>query len=356
MLLGRVGPVDVVICDLRMEGMGGLEFIHRAAQLRLIGAVVLSSGLSSEMRRALARLSARLGVSFLGDVGKPLHLETLRDMLARVRPRSAALLALPAASGSDISVAEVRRGLANHEFEACYLPRCDLGNGEIRGVDVVAQWNHPREGVLAPNRFMPLMAQGGLLDELLATLLEQGLALQRQLLDRGRMLRMSFSLELVQLEVRGLTRRIRSLMQLHRSAGQGIGFVLALGPSSQCSALHMENLIGLHLLGCGLCLGEFGAEGGSLQWLCRLPFNEIKLSRQFMGELEHQPRHRAVIRSSLALAGSLGLRLTVTGVDSAEQHLILMDLGCSTGQGSHFAPLLVREALVRRIGRKLRDP
>lgn len=347
-LLERVGPVDVAVCDVRMEGMDGLEFVHRAARAGLIGGVIVSSGLQAEVRRAMNQLAGSLGVNFLGDVGKPLHLDSMR--LALDRARKPAMLSLPAPlQAPGVSEADIRRALSRKAFIAHYLPRCDLGNGEIRGVDVIPQWQHPQFGTLAQNRFISQVRHCDLLDDLLVVLLEQGLELQRVLISRGQVLRMSFGLRLEQLGSRDLTRRIKSLMQLHRSVGQGIGFELIFDEPCEPAVTHLESLIRLRLLGCGLGLGEFGARAGSLQRLCQFPFNEVRTSAQFMHELENQPRHRAVLRGCVGMARGLGLGITVAGVESAEQHLLLMDMGCTLGQGRYLAPLLNREELLRRL-------
>lgn len=347
-LLERIGPVDVAVCDVRMEGMDGLEFVHRAAQAGLIGAVIVSSGLQAEVRRAMTQMVGGLGVSFLGDVGKPLHLHSMRQALDRAR--KPLVLSLPAPLPEPgVSDADIRCGLSGKEFIAYYLPRCDLGNGEIRGVDVIPQWQHPHLGTLARNRFMSQVQRYNLLDDLLVVLLEQGLELQHELISRGQVLRMSFGLHLEQLGGRGLTRRIKTLMQHHRSVGQGIGFELIFNEPGEPAVIQLESLIRLRLLGCGLGLGEFGSRAGSLQRLCQLPFNEVRTSARFMHDLEHLPRHRAVLRGCVGIAGRLGLGITVSGVESAEQHLLLMDMGCTLGQGHYLAPLLNREELLRHL-------
>lgn len=347
-LLERTGPVDVVVCDVRMDGMDGLEFIHRAAGGRLFGGVIISSGLRAEVRHAITQLVNRLDMAFLGDVGKPLHLGAMRDALGRVASRAAPALAAPDAI-IEPDEADIRRGLSHKEFIAHYLPRCDVASGEIKGVDVLAGWNHPLHGLLTGPQFMAQVQRCGLLDDLLVLLLEQGLTLHRSLLLQGHDLRMSFPLAVTQLDDRGLTRRIKSLMQFHRSGGQGIAFELSVCDGQAPSAMQLENLIRLRMLGCSLGLANFGTADASFERLCQLPFSEVRLSSLFVSELEQLPRQRAVIRSSLTLTQNLGIAVTVTGVERAGQHLLLMDMGCTLGQGSYFSPVLDRDELLRRL-------
>ncbi|WP_338110822.1 MULTISPECIES: EAL domain-containing protein [Pseudomonas] len=91
------------------------------------------------------------------------------------------------------------------------------------------------------------------------------------------------------------------------------------------------------MMGCNLAIDDFGAGYSSLQRLCELPFNQIKLDGHFARELMSQPRCRAVVRASLALAQSLDMSLVIEGIETQNQLLMLLEMKCSFGQGYWYA-------------------
>lgn len=183
-ILQEAGPVDVVLCDLQMEGMDGLEFIQRAGATGQLGAIIISSYLPFDVRRTVRQMGALLGLHMLGDIGKPLQAETLRQLLEDYLSRQPAVLS----SLTDMELAneeQVRRALLDEQLEPYYQPKFDLKTGEVLGVEVLARWNHPFKGLLSPATFLPTVEHCGLMDELLFSLMLQALSLQRQVRSRG---------------------------------------------------------------------------------------------------------------------------------------------------------------------------
>lgn len=98
----------------------------------------------------------------------------------------------------------------------------------------------------------------------------------------------------------------------------------------------MTSMLGLRLLGCDLSMDDFGVGYSSLERLCQLPFNEIKLDASFIRDFKHK-RPVAAIRSVLWLARALNMQVVAEGIESLEQLRCLQSLGCQLGQGYFYA-------------------
>jgi EAL domain-containing protein (putative c-di-GMP-specific phosphodiesterase class I) len=334
-LLQQVGAVDITLCDLQMNGMDGLEFLQQASHSNLVGAIIISSSMSSDLRCSVQKIVSLLGLQLLGDAGKPLRPETLAPLLEKYsastyKPLSRAPeLDLPDSQ-------EVVQALHDHQIKAYYQPKINLHTGEIYGVEVLARWLHPIKGVLSPAIFMPTLERCGLMDKLLFDQLNQALALQKQVREKSIALNFAFNLQTSQLAGGQLTQRVKSILDQFDLPGSGLTFELTEGGLLEASAASLETLVRLRMMGCQLSIDDFGAGYSSMQRLCQLPFNEIKLDTEFVRTLQEQ-RCQTIISSILTLGDSLGMSGVVEGIETLEQRDKLLAMGCSRGQGFFYA-------------------
>ncbi|SFB39557.1 EAL domain, c-di-GMP-specific phosphodiesterase class I (or its enzymatically inactive variant) [Pseudomonas simiae] len=334
--LQRVGPVDIVVCDLRMEGIDGLEFLHRVARAGLVGTVILSSTLAKDMREAARQLVKLLGLPLLGDLEKPLRGEALSELLLkhlsdpRIGPTSFKSLEVAQTS-------EVRSAMSRQQMETYFQPKVNLLNGDVIGVEALTRWNHPTQGVVLPAVFMPAIESCGLLNELLFSQIKHGMALAREASNRGYVLNIAFNLEPVQLSNPELVSIIRGILCSFGLPASILTFELTESGLLEASATCLESLLRLRMMGCRLSIDDFGVGFSSLQRLCQLPFNEIKLDREFLRGLGHDPRSTAVIKCTLELGRALGMSVVIEGIEKQEQYQQLLELGCVQGQGYFFA-------------------
>ncbi|AZD87473.1 diguanylate cyclase/phosphodiesterase [Pseudomonas chlororaphis subsp. aureofaciens] len=350
-LLDEVGPVDIALCDLRMEGMDGLEFLQRVGDTRQVGSVILCSSLSADVRRSVRQIISLLGLEFLGDVGKPLCMEALGALLKK-RLHAPATRRSPPPVPEVVQEDEIRRALQAGQLQPYYQPKFDLRTGQVRGVEVLARWEHPCKGVLSPAAFMPLLERGGLLDELLFEQMEQALSLQRQVRRQGHALNMAFNLQAAQLANDELAPRIKALLKRHTTLGAGLTFELTESGLLQAPQTSIKNLVRLRMMGCCLAIDDFGAGFSSLQRLCVLPFTEIKLDAEFVRALRHEPRCQAAIASTLALGRALDMSVVIEGIETEEQRQQLLRLGCTTGQGYLCARPMSGRQLLHWLGQQ----
>ncbi|WP_324708634.1 EAL domain-containing response regulator [Pseudomonas fragi] len=354
-LLQQVGAVDIAVCDLQMEGVDGLAFLRRAGQSGQIGAVLLSSALSADLRRAAQQVIALLGLQLLGDVGKPLPAKELQALLDKYRG-SCIRATSPDAVVQPACEDEVRQALALQQLQAWYQPKFNLRSGEVCGVEVLCRWMHPSKGVLPPALFIPVLERCGLMDELLFAQLDQALSLQEQARIQGYPLNMAFNLQTSQLVNSQLTYTLKGILARHGTPGSRLTFELTENGLLQAPAASLENLVRLRMMGCRLSLDDFGAGFSSLQRLCQLPFNEIKLDGEFVRNLEHEPRCAAVIASTLALGNSLGMAVVVEGIETLDQLQRLLAMGFVEGQGYWFARPMSGQGLLHWLQQRETNP
>ncbi|QIH08275.1 MULTISPECIES: EAL domain-containing protein [unclassified Pseudomonas] len=232
-----------------------------------------------------------------------------------------------------LTVDEVRRGLHRREFQAYVQPKFNLRSHQVPCVEVLARWHHPLRGLLGPATFLPLMGHGWLLDELLCSLLDQGLACQLELHRQGREMGFAFNLSLHQLVDEGLVDRLEARLQAHPLSLSAVTLEITEDAGTHILPVVTQRILRLKRLGVRLSMDDFGTGHSSLWRLCQLPFDEIKLAGEFTRQLTTPGRAQAIVGHARTLAEELGMELIVEGIETRAQRSILMGLGVRFGQG-----------------------
>ena len=227
----------------------------------------------------------------------------------------------------------IRYGLEHGQFIPYFEPQIDLLSGEIIGFEVLARWDHPLKGIIAPDQFIAIAEEHGLIGRLSEQVM---LAAFRSAVNWDPKIKLSVNISPTQLSDSWLAQRIVRL--LTESGFPAERLVVEITESSLFSDLELARAIvtGLKNQGIRLALDDFGTGFSSLSHLRALPFDVIKIDRTFVAQLENDRESVAIVRAIATLADALGVPVTAEGIEDARTHRTLAGFGCSVGQGWYF--------------------
>jgi diguanylate cyclase (GGDEF)-like protein len=235
--------------------------------------------------------------------------------------------------------ADLEQAIADHQFELLYEPIINLVTGTIAGVEALARWRHPTRGLLDPIDFIPLAESTGAIIPLGRWILNQACreagpwATQRP---DGSARFMSVNLSAVQVTDPSFPGSVSAAL-----AATGLTPSQLVLEMTETTRLDQEaaaaTLRELRTLGTRLAIDDFGTGYASLSQLSRIPFDMLKIDQSFVAALAPGSRAESLITGILDLARRLGVSVVAEGIEDADQLRQLRDLGCTMGQGFHFA-------------------
>src|ERR1700761_6666564 len=170
-ILNEKGRVDLLICDLDMGQMDGMELIRNIGASDSVGAVIVLSGHERSILDTVAKMAHAYGVKLLGAIDKPLTLDRLQNILDLP-----SLSVASTTAGHQFSIEEIRQGIRQAQFEPFFQPKVILSNGLVVGAEALARWRHPEKGVIGPNAFIPPLEQAGEIEELTFLMLKRAVS------------------------------------------------------------------------------------------------------------------------------------------------------------------------------------
>lgn len=333
-LLDTAGAVDIIICDLDMPEMDGIEFMRHLAQKDLAPSVIISSALESSLLSSVSKMAKENGIRLLGVIEKPIRLELLRSLLCKHTTVVPKPVGTPAQS---FSLDEVLAGISHHQFEPFFQPKVALQDGRLLGAEALARWRHPVHGVVAPYAFIPLLEQHAKIDELTMLMLEQSAQACHQWHLQGHDLSVAVNLSLVSLNNTGLVEDILNILKRADLSPRHMILEITETSAMTEAAAALEILTRLRMRGFGLSIDDYGTGFSSLKQLTRLPFTELKIDQIFVTGCASVPSNQAIIESSVGMASHLNLKTVAEGIETEADWAFLQTTACDIAQGYFIA-------------------
>jgi EAL domain-containing protein (putative c-di-GMP-specific phosphodiesterase class I) len=330
-------PIDIVVSDLSMPGMDGLEFVRRLSEDCDPVSLILTSALDRTLLASVANMARAYGVNLLGVIDKPPSAVKLTPLVAKhsaVRAGS-----MTPATTTGFSAEAVAGAWKRDEFEPWFEPIADLRTGAIVGMTAVPRWRNPGLGILLPEAFLPSLKARGLADNLGWLMLQKSMAECRRWREAGHKLDVTVSLAFDSLTAPELPASVEEmLVAQHLDAGS---VVLAVGEDVLRADVPrtLENLARLRVKGFGLLLDDFGSSWMVLEHLALIAFTHLKIKGDFVNG-EHGESDLAGIAVGLELATQLRIPAIAGGVVSQDKWTLVRDWDCRFAQGPFIsAPL-----------------
>lgn len=232
---------------------------------------------------------------------------------------------------------DLRHALEGRQIELYYQPKINAQRNRMTGVEALVRWNHPRLGLLPPDRFIGLAERHGLMSGLGGWILNEACAQVAAWAAAGVYLRVSINLSAVQLRDPTLVDKVEEALRRHEILGSQLLCEITESVAMMNAQVTQSTFEKLAQLGVFLSIDDFGTGYSTMNQLSELRSHQLKIDRSFVQDLESKEGTRVIVEAMINLAHSLGLTLVAEGVETAGQRDILLRLGCDELQGFFYA-------------------
>ena len=244
-------------------------------------------------------------------------------------------------------IADLNEGIRQNQLLLHYQPRLDLRSQRVVGFEALLRWQHPRLGLLLPEHFLAQAELSETIHPLTDRVLELAIAQLQAWQDAGYGCSVSVNLSVRNLIDDRCLQTLQRLLALHTVDPAHLELEItetALMHDTEQVALRLDRIAAL---GVRISVDDYGTGYSSLGYLHRLPIHALKIDRLFVSDMCQGEHDAIIVRSTIALAHSLGLEVVAEGVEDAATESLLQSMGCDQVQGFHLSPPLPPDQLGR---------
>jgi len=248
---------------------------------------------------------------------------------------------------------DLRHAIARDELLLHFQPIIDIASGQLAGMEALLRWQHPKQGLIAPLKFISLAEETGLIGAIGEWVLQTSCAQVKAWQAQGYAVpRLSINLSAKQFRQKTLAHAIARILQETGVAAADIELEMTESLLMENSDEVAENLKQIGDIGLGIAIDDFGTGYSSLSYLKRFTISTLKIDRSFVMDIASDPDDAAIVTAIIALAHSLQMKVIAEGVEDAAQLAFLKQHGCDQYQGTHFSPALSATEMILKLQRR----
>lgn len=353
MLLKEIGPRISSVVNNRpciTARLGGDEFAIFIPDVQAGDSEAYASNLLKALRNPfktdnmMLEIGASIGVAIYPGDGRDSHqlLRSADVAMYEAKRRGCGYVLYTAAMDKHsperlASMVELSESIRQGQMLLHYQPKIDLNNNQVAGFEALVRWQHPKLGLLYPDRFIPMAEVGEAIHLLSVAVLDDTLKQQSIWLQQGKAYTVAVNLSARNLIDDRLLNALHVLLNKYRTPANLLELEITETALMQDPEGAIELLKKIAELGVTLSIDDYGTGYSSLNYLRRLPINTLKIDRVFVRDMLQNEQDEIIVRSTITLAHNLGLKVVAEGVEDGLTLDRLREMGCDLAQGYYLS-------------------
>lgn len=235
------------------------------------------------------------------------------------------------------------------EVWVAYQPKLDIATRQITGAEALARWTHPEKGPIAASEFVAAAEQHNRIGKLTDFVLDKAVAAAAQINKRGVDFEIAVNLSARLLTDKGFTLRLSAMLARHGLKSHHLTLELTETAALAGTGEGLEMIGRLRDLGVNIAIDDYGTGLSTLDYLKKIPANEIKIDQSFVKSMVDNRSDRLMVQSTIGLAHSLGRKVVAEGVEHRDILDLLIEMGCDIAQGFAIGRPMSLDSLTKRL-------
>lgn len=326
---------ELILLDLNLGGNDGLDVLTIMQEQKIRTPIIICSGMDASIISSAHDILLEKNLVYSGTLSKPFSFQEFKSILST--PTAAAKSTQNGTSHAKIALAKVDiiQGLKKGWFYPVYQPQVDGKNHQITGIECLARLHHPLYGYCTPLDFIPLIEQFHLMERFTQNIVERAFD-ELSRIGLAEHVIISFNVSPTSMN-NEFFEWMNSTVQKYQINTNRICLEITETRALTLSSEVKTVLTKFRIRGFNLSLDDFGTGYATILELNEMPFNEVKIDREFVVSMAQKNTSLAIVKSTVGLAQQLGYRCVAEGVETRQQADTLVQLGCQDLQGYLFS-------------------